>query len=101
MSVSFGFPIGDLIAAIELVGTVIDALRSSGSAATEYCELVSQLLSLEIALLQVKRLEFEEEQYAEVLHCGRRLRSVSVRLIHFGGSCRNTSLICLMKAAMK
>jgi hypothetical protein len=53
MSVGFGFSVGDFIAAIELVGTVIDALRSSGSAATEYRALVSQLLSLETALLQV------------------------------------------------
>jgi hypothetical protein len=67
MSVGFGFSVGDFISAIELVGTVIDALRSSGSAATEYRELVSQLLSLETALLQVKRLEFEEGQYMEVI----------------------------------
>jgi len=67
MSIGFGFSVGDFIAAIELVGTVIDALRSSGSAATKYRELVTQLLSLETALLQVKRLEFEEGQYAEVI----------------------------------
>lgn len=67
MSVGFGFSVGDFIAAIELVGTVIDALRSSGSAATDYRALVSQLLSLETALLQVKRLEFEEGHYAEVI----------------------------------
>jgi hypothetical protein len=65
--VGFGFSIGDFIAAIELVGTVIDALRSSGSAATEYRELVSQLISLEAALLHVKRLKFEEGQYAEII----------------------------------
>lgn len=63
----FGFSAGDFIAAIELVGTVVDALRSSGSAGAEYRELVSQLLSLESALIQVKRLEFEESRYAEVI----------------------------------
>ena len=67
MSVAFGFSAGDFIAAIELVGTVIDALRSSGNASIEYRELVRQLLSLETALIQVKRLEFEETQYAEVI----------------------------------
>jgi hypothetical protein len=67
MSVGFGFSTGDFIAAIELVGTVVDALRSSGNAGAEYRELVSQLLSLEAALIQVKRLEFEESQYAEVI----------------------------------
>lgn len=67
MSVGFGFSVGDFIAAIELVGTVINALQCSGSAAKEYRELISQLISLENALLQVKRLEFDESQYAEVI----------------------------------
>jgi chromosome segregation ATPase len=66
MSVGFGFSVGDFISAIELVGTVIDALRSSSNASLEYRELIRQLLSLETALIQVKRLEFEEGQYAEV-----------------------------------
>jgi hypothetical protein len=59
MSIGFGFSVGDFISAVELVSTVIDALRSSSSASTEYRELLSQLLSLESALLQVKRLEPE------------------------------------------
>ncbi|CZR56326.1 uncharacterized protein PAC_06214 [Phialocephala subalpina] len=67
MSVGFGFSVGDFIAAIELVGTVIDALRSSGQAGSDYRELVGQLLSLETALIHVKELEFEESQYAEVI----------------------------------
>jgi hypothetical protein len=67
MLVGFGFSVGDFIAAIELVGTVIDALRSSSSASLEFRELISQLLSLETALLQVKRLEFDQSQYAEVI----------------------------------
>jgi hypothetical protein len=67
MSVGFGFSAGDFIAAIELVRTVVDALRSSGNAGAEYRELVSQLLILESALIQVKRLEFEESQYSEVI----------------------------------
>jgi hypothetical protein len=79
MSVGFGFSAGDFIAAIELVGTVIDALRSSGEAGAEYRELVNQLFSLETALLQVKRLEFDESQYAEV-----------VALRQAAGQCRRT-----------
>lgn len=67
MSVGYGFSAGDFIAAIELVGTAVDALRSSGNAGAEFWELVSQLLSLELALIQVKRLEFEESQYEEVI----------------------------------
>jgi len=67
MSVGFGFSIGDFLAAIDLVSTVITALRSSSSASLEYRELIAQLISLENALLQVKRLEFEEGQYAEII----------------------------------
>lgn len=60
MSVGFGFSVGDFVAAIKLVGTVINALQRSGSAAKEYRELILQLISLGNALLQVKRLEFDE-----------------------------------------
>ena len=72
MSIGFGFSAGDFISAVELVSTVIDALRSSSSASTEYRELISQLLSLESALLQVKREseeseKSEESQLAEVI----------------------------------
>ncbi|CZR61179.1 uncharacterized protein PAC_11075 [Phialocephala subalpina] len=49
MSVGFGFSVGDFILALELVGTVIDALRSN------------------TAIIQIKNLEFEEGQYAEVV----------------------------------
>ncbi|PMD48130.1 hypothetical protein L207DRAFT_505187 [Hyaloscypha variabilis F] len=78
MSVGFGFSVGDFIAAIELVGTVTDALRSSGQAGAEYRELLHQLLSLESALIQVKRLEVGEGLYEEIIalrqaaaECGR------------------------------
>ena len=67
MAVGFGFSVGDFIAALELVSTVIDALRDSGTASTEYRELLRQLYSLETALLQVKRLEVEDAQQAELI----------------------------------
>lgn len=67
MPVGFGFSVGDLIAALELVGTVIDALRDSGSASAEYRELLRVLYSLETALIQVKRLEVHESQHAELI----------------------------------
>jgi hypothetical protein len=66
MPVSFGFSVGDFLSAIELVETVIDALSSTDSS-VEFRELISQLRSLETALLQVKRLELDESQYAEVV----------------------------------
>jgi hypothetical protein len=67
MSVGFGFSAGDFIAALRLVSTVIDALRDSGNSSAEYRALLSQLLTLETALLNVKRLEVDGEQHAEVI----------------------------------
>jgi len=65
MSVGFGFSAGDFIAGLELVATIIDALRESGDSSRRYRELISELYSLETALLQVKRLELHESQSAE------------------------------------
>jgi hypothetical protein len=67
MSVGFGFSIGDFIAALQLVGTVIDALRDSGDSSAEYRSLIGQLYTLESALLRVKRLELDGSQHAEVI----------------------------------
>jgi hypothetical protein len=64
---SFGFSAGDFIAALTLVGTVIQALRESGGAGCEYRELVNELNALETALLRVKQLDFEEEQRSEYI----------------------------------
>ena len=64
---SFGFSAGDFISALDLVGTVISALRSSSGSSSEYRALISQLYSLESALLEVKRLELDEEQHAQVI----------------------------------
>ena len=59
---AFGFSVGDFVAAFQLVGTVIGAVRESGGSGAEYRELIGALYGLETALLQVKQLEFEEEQ---------------------------------------
>jgi hypothetical protein len=67
MSVGFGFSAGDFIAALELVTTVVTALRDSGGSSTEYQALISQLYTLETALLRVKRLELDDGQQAEVI----------------------------------
>jgi len=67
MSVGFGFSVGDFIAALQLVSTIINALRDSSESSTEYIALLSQLLTLETALLRVKRLEADDEQRAEVI----------------------------------
>ncbi|KAF2100312.1 hypothetical protein NA57DRAFT_73922 [Rhizodiscina lignyota] len=65
MSVGFGFSTGDFLAALKLVGTVIDALRESSSSGKTYRDLVNELHQLESALLRVKRLEFDGSQNVE------------------------------------
>ena len=67
MSVGFGFSAGDFIAALGLVKTVISALEDSGNVSTEYRELLSELRSLETALIAVKRFELDDSQYAEYI----------------------------------
>jgi hypothetical protein len=67
MSVGFGFSAGDFIAAINLVSTVVNALRETGDSSGEYRELMGQLYTLETALLRVKRLDLDESQQAEII----------------------------------
>lgn len=67
MSVGFGFSAGDFIAALNLVGTVIDALRESGRSSSNYRDLIGELYSLESALLRVKRVELDDSQHADAI----------------------------------
>ncbi|KAH6842363.1 hypothetical protein B0I37DRAFT_381750 [Chaetomium sp. MPI-CAGE-AT-0009] len=65
MSVGFGFSVGDFLAALKLVGTVIDALREASESGDGYRELLHELLALETALLHVKRLDLDDGQRTE------------------------------------
>jgi len=64
---SFGFSVGDFITTLELVATVIDALRDSGDASSQNREILRELHSLETALIHVKRLDVADELKAEVI----------------------------------
>jgi hypothetical protein len=65
MTVGFGFSVGDFLAALELVGTVIDALRESSHAGSNFQSLIQELYALETALLHIKRLDLDESQHAD------------------------------------
>ena len=67
MAVGFGFSVGDFLNALELVSTVIDAVQDSGSASSEYRELLNQLQSLRTALSQVERLDIDQVQHSELI----------------------------------
>ncbi|KAH6617481.1 hypothetical protein F5144DRAFT_393368 [Chaetomium tenue] len=65
MSVGFGFSVGDFLAALNLVSTVIDALRDASASGAAYRELLAELFALETALLHVKRLDLDDGQRTE------------------------------------
>ena len=67
MSLGFGLSAGDFIAALNFIKDVVDALRESGSAGAEYRELMGELYSLETALLEVKRLDIDATQHAQLV----------------------------------
>jgi hypothetical protein len=67
MSVGFGFSVGDFLATIKLVGTVIDALRESSHSTSRFENLLGELEALDTALNNVKRLELDESQRFEKL----------------------------------
>ncbi|MCJ1240903.1 hypothetical protein MMC14_008907 [Varicellaria rhodocarpa] len=56
------FSMGDFVAALELVGTVIDALREVRGAGAEFRSLIHELSTLKTALLKVKEVELAESQ---------------------------------------
>ncbi|KAF4613369.1 hypothetical protein G7Y89_g15518 [Cudoniella acicularis] len=58
---SFGYSIGDFIAAISLILDVSLALREAGGSASEYQHFITELLSLKTALEQVATLEPMED----------------------------------------
>ena len=63
----FGFSVGDFVAGIELIRQLINALEDSAGSSSKYRELFKELYSLERALLEVKHLELDASQYAQLV----------------------------------
>jgi hypothetical protein len=59
MAVGFGFSVGDFLATLNLVATIIDALRSASHSTS------TELLTLETALMQVKSIDLDDSQRFE------------------------------------
>ena len=57
---SFGFSVGDFVAGLSLLKSLIDALDGTYGAKTEYRGLIAQLYSLERALVAIKEIEVQE-----------------------------------------
>jgi hypothetical protein len=54
MVIPFGVSVGDFISGLNFVRELIKALKDSTGSRKDYCELISELESLERALIQVK-----------------------------------------------
>ena len=81
MSVGFGFSCGDIVTALALLGTVIEAVRKGGGAGAELQKLIDELRTLENVLLRVKGVELDASQgreraalHAAVSQCQRTIR---------------------------
>ena len=65
---AFGFSVGDFLAAIDLVKDLAQALSETNGAKTKYQRLISQLYTLERALISVKTLDPSQAEYDAVQH---------------------------------
>ncbi|KAH7088813.1 hypothetical protein FB567DRAFT_547668 [Paraphoma chrysanthemicola] len=65
MVVGFGFSVGDFLATLNLVATIIGALRSASHSASIFRDLLNELLNLERALIQVKHIDLDDSQRFE------------------------------------
>jgi hypothetical protein len=75
MTAPFSFSIGDFVAGIGLVQDVIEALRASSTSTIRYQGLMSELFSLERALLEVKKLGLDDKQTS-------RLEALDIEALH-------------------
>ncbi|CAI6342518.1 unnamed protein product [Periconia digitata] len=67
MSVGFGFSVGDFLATLKLVGSIVDALREASHSTSMFHELLNELEALDTALNHVNRVEFDDSQHFEQL----------------------------------
>ena len=56
----FGFSVGDFVAGISLINSLIEALNGTFGAKSEYRALISELYCLERAMVAIKELEMQE-----------------------------------------
>ena len=61
----FGFSVGDFVSGINLIKDLIKALENSAGSSAEYRDLITELYSLERALLEVKHLDLDESQHSQ------------------------------------
>ncbi|MCJ1388381.1 hypothetical protein MMC18_001228 [Xylographa bjoerkii] len=62
---SFGFSLGDVVAALAVIHDVIGSLRDAVGAGEEYQQLMQELCLLETAMTKVKQLEIDDLQHED------------------------------------
>ena len=67
---SIGFSAGDITSGITLVKDLIIALQDSRGSFKDYLDLISELRSLEAALVDIKNLRFSPQQYRQQIVLG-------------------------------
>ena len=92
----FGFSVGDFVAGIQLIRQLISALEDSAGSSAEYRGLIKELYSLERALLEVKHLDLDDSQHAQLValrqaatQCQQTIDEFLLRIQKFQPSLRN------------
>ncbi|MCJ1432920.1 hypothetical protein MMC27_002278 [Xylographa pallens] len=85
MSDGFGFSAGDFIAAIQLVGTVIHALREVGGAGDKFHDLIQEMSILQKALERVQAITYDDTQHIGLIEFGMKVSKYQPHLKR-GGS---------------
>ena len=83
MSTAFGFSAGNFIAAIQLVATVIDALRETGGAGEKFHELICNLRTLHTNFEMLKAMEYNESQYFGFIELYHTVKRIQVAIAQF------------------
>jgi hypothetical protein len=63
---SFGFSVGEFIAAASLIPNIVSCLQNSGGSASEYQELMDELHGLRSVLSKISHLESTAQQTEEI-----------------------------------
>ena len=105
---TFGFSAGDLIAGINLIKDIIVALNGSRGAGPEYRELIDELYTLKKCLIEVKSLDLDDSQHAQLVAirsaagmCQRSIDAFGKKLVKYQPSLRTEGSGNLLKDSWK
>jgi hypothetical protein len=88
MPVAFGISIGDIIASIKLIDTIVSSVNGSKDSGSEYRGLIAELDSLRTALESVRTIKSDDEIQKIALdrvasQCGQTIAELLSRIIKY------------------